>query len=44
MLVLQGAQGVVKSTAIEALSPNPDWYSDEFDANSKDGKLALRGV
>jgi len=44
MLVLQGPQGVGKSSAIAALVPNDDWFTDEFNAETKDGKLALRGV
>jgi hypothetical protein len=44
MLVLCGGQGAGKSSAIRALVPNPDWFNDEFDPSTKDGKLALRGV
>jgi putative DNA primase/helicase len=44
MLVLQGAQGIGKSTALAALVPIDAWYNDELDLESKDGKIALRGV
>lgn len=44
MVVLQGPQGVGKSSAIAALVPNEDWFTDEFSAETRDGKLALRGV
>jgi predicted P-loop ATPase len=44
MIVFQGPQGIGKSSAIAALVPNENWFTDEFDASSKDGKIALRGV
>ena len=40
----EGPQGVGKSSAIAALVPNEEWFTDEFSAETKDGKLALRGV
>ena len=42
--VLEGAQGIQKSSAIRALCPNPSWASDTtFTIGSKDAMVALRG-
>jgi putative DNA primase/helicase len=44
MLVLVGEQGTFKSTACEAIVPDPGWYADtEFVVGEKDGYLALQG-
>jgi len=43
MLVLEGSQGIGKSTALAALC-GPDWFSDSLpDMHSKDASVALRG-
>lgn len=44
MLVLTGPQGAFKSTALEALVPNPGWFArTKMDLMSKDSFMALRG-
>ena len=43
MLVLVGVQGAGKSTALEALVPDENWFHDEWDPNTKDGRLAMLG-
>jgi len=43
VLILEGAQGVLKSTALRVLGG--DWYTDEFpDLGSKDASLQAAGV
>ncbi len=44
-LVLEGAQGLKKSTLINALAPNDEWYTDnlEGDLGSKDAAIGLKG-
>lgn len=39
MLVLEGAQGVGKSSAIEAMMPNPKWFSDNFSFSNRDREV-----
>jgi predicted P-loop ATPase len=42
-LILEGAQGIRKSTALRTLAP--DWFADEIsDFGSKDAAMQLRGV
>ena len=42
--MLEGAQGVGKSSALAALVPNPEWFADEIsDLGSKDSAQDLRG-
>jgi len=45
MLVLEGAQGLYKSSALRALVPFEDWFSDDISSmrGDKDDKLALHG-
>ena len=33
MLVLESSQGLQKSSALRALCPNPDWFTDDFQLN-----------
>jgi predicted P-loop ATPase len=33
MLVLESQQGLQKSSALRALCPNPDWFTDDFQLN-----------
>ncbi len=40
MLVLHSAQGAFKSTALQALCPNPDWFSDDLPLGT-DTKVAM---
>ncbi|MDR6503556.1 putative P-loop ATPase/phage/plasmid primase-like uncharacterized protein [Burkholderia ambifaria] len=44
-LVLEGVQGLKKSTLINALAPNDEWYTDnlEGDLGSKDAAIGLKG-
>lgn len=44
-LVLEGEQGLKKSTLINALAPNEEWYTDnlEGDLGSKDAAIGLAG-
>ncbi|MGF6806063.1 putative P-loop ATPase/phage/plasmid primase-like uncharacterized protein [Paraburkholderia sp. Clong3] len=44
-LVLEGDQGLKKSTLINALSPNDAWYTDNLhgDLGSKDAAIGLQG-
>ena len=39
MLVLEGAQGVCKSTALAALVPDPDWFTDTVPMGDSDQRL-----
>jgi len=42
--ILEGAQGIGKSSVIRHLLPNPNYFSDTpFDIGSKDAYLAMRG-
>lgn len=44
MLILQGAQGIGKSSGIRALCPEDAWFLDSpIDFRSKEGSIALRG-
>lgn len=44
VLVLEGEQGIKKSSAIKALCPNQAWVSDTtFSIGTKDAMIALRG-
>jgi predicted P-loop ATPase/5S rRNA maturation endonuclease (ribonuclease M5) len=44
MLLLEGPQGIGKSSAVRALAKNPDWFADEIaDLGSKDAAQDLRG-
>jgi predicted P-loop ATPase len=43
-LILEGSQGIGKSTALAALVPQAEWFSDEIsDLGSKDSAQDLRG-
>jgi hypothetical protein len=45
ILVLEGAQGTLKSTFMKTLSMNPDWFScSKLDIKDKDGRLNLHYV
>ena len=42
-LILEGKQGVGKSTALAAMVPDPAWFADEIsDLGSKDGAQISR--
>lgn len=44
MLILEGPQGLGKSSALKALCPDPEWFSDsDIDIGSKDAYIALHG-
>lgn len=44
MLVIQGAQGLLKSTSIRDLMPIEDWFTDHLgDLGSKDAAMQLEG-
>jgi predicted P-loop ATPase len=44
-LILQGEQGDLKSTALQALAVNPKWFTDQMDdVGTKDSQLQLAGV
>jgi putative DNA primase/helicase len=43
--VLEGKQGLLKSSAVRVLVPDPTWFADtRIDLGSKDAYLALSGV
>jgi predicted P-loop ATPase len=43
-LILEGPQGMLKSSALAALVPDPSWFTDEIaDLGSKDAAQDLRG-
>ena len=45
MIVLEGAQGMRKSSGLRALMPDPSWFSDTpLTIGNKDAYQALRGV
>jgi putative DNA primase/helicase len=45
MLILEGKTGMGKSTAVAALVPNEEWFTDQLsDLSSKDASQELRGV
>jgi predicted P-loop ATPase len=45
MLILEGSQGLLKSTALRTLVGNGDWFADEIaDLGTKDSCQDLRGV
>lgn len=39
LLVLEGAQGLQKSTALEALAINSDWFTDSVPLNARDKEM-----
>lgn len=39
MLVLESKQGLQKSSALRALCPNPEWFSDDFQLNHKSQQM-----
>jgi predicted P-loop ATPase len=39
MLVLESQQGLQKSSALRALCPQPDWFSDDFELNVSSQRL-----
>jgi len=44
MVVLEGSQGLQKSTAILSLVPNSEWFTDELpDVTNKDAAIQLHG-
>jgi predicted P-loop ATPase len=45
VMVLDGRQGIGKSTLFKAMVPDPDWFSESMphDVASKDAKMHLRG-
>lgn len=45
VLILQGKQGIGKSTFFKSIVPDPDWFDDSFgNASDKDERLKLHGV
>jgi len=45
MVVLEGSQGLQKSTAIFSLMPDPEWFTDELpDVTNKDAAIQLHGA
>lgn len=45
MLILEGSQGIGKSTAVLSLSPSSEWFTDELpDVSSKDAAMQLHGA
>ncbi len=43
MLILEGPQGIGKSTAISMLCPNQDWHTSDFQTLDKEASQNLRG-
>jgi predicted P-loop ATPase len=44
MLLLEGPQGIGKSSAVRALTKNREWFADEIaDLGTKDAAQDLRG-
>lgn len=45
VLLLEGEQGIKKSTSLRTLVPRPEWFTDHIsDLDSKDSRLELHGV
>lgn len=45
MLILEGAQGIGKSSAVSALVPDEAWYTDELpDLSNRDAEIQLHGI
>jgi predicted P-loop ATPase len=44
-LLLEGAQGIKKSTALGTMAVKPEWFTDHIsDLNNKDARIELHGV
>jgi len=39
MIVLESSQGLQKSSALRALCPNPEWFSDDFELNATSQRI-----